>query len=114
MTVTGYPEPPAVGSEAAILLGALERQRALNALWHDAVARSRSAVAAALARGGMAGLSRTPAGAEFALRRLLVDMIEEYARHTGHADLLRESIDGRTGEDPPGPPHPYRLPTAAG
>jgi len=28
-------------------------------------------------------------------------MIEEYARHTGHADLIREVIDGRVGEDPP-------------
>jgi hypothetical protein len=31
------------------------------------------------------------------LRWLLVDMIEEYARHNGHADLLRERIDGRLG-----------------
>ncbi len=29
---------------------------------------------------------------------VLVHMIEEYARHNGHADLLRESIDGQTGE----------------
>ena len=35
------------------------------------------------------------------LRRVLVDMIEEYARHTGHADLIRESIDGLVGEDAP-------------
>jgi len=35
------------------------------------------------------------------LRRLLCDLIEEYARHTGHADLLREAADGRVGEDPP-------------
>ena len=35
------------------------------------------------------------------LRRLLIDMIEEYARHAGHADLIRESVDGLTGEDPP-------------
>jgi Protein of unknown function (DUF664) len=28
-------------------------------------------------------------------------MNEEYARHTGHADLIRESIDGLVGEDPP-------------
>ncbi|MDQ4124633.1 MAG: DinB family protein, partial [Actinomycetota bacterium] len=26
----------------------------------------------------------------------------EYARHVGHADLIRESVDGLTGEDPPG------------
>jgi hypothetical protein len=33
--------------------------------------------------------------------RLLCDLIEEYGRHTGHADLLREAVDGRVGEDPP-------------
>ena len=35
------------------------------------------------------------------LRRLLCDLIEEYGRHTGHADLIREAVDGRVGEDPP-------------
>ncbi len=44
------------------------------------------------------------------VRRLLVDMIEEYGRHTGQADLLREAVDGRVGEDPPGPPIPFKLP----
>ena len=33
--------------------------------------------------------------------RLLCDLIEEYGRHTGHADLLREAVDGRVGEAPP-------------
>jgi len=37
-------------------------------------------------------------GAAIALRELLVHMIEEYARHNGHADLLRERIDGRVGQ----------------
>ncbi len=32
------------------------------------------------------------------LREVLVHMIEEYARHNGHADLLRERIDGRKGQ----------------
>lgn len=36
-------------------------------------------------------------GREFSLRWIYVHMIEEYARHNGHADLLRERIDGRTG-----------------
>ena len=35
------------------------------------------------------------------MRRIIADLIEEYARHTGHADLIRESIDGLVGEDPP-------------
>ncbi len=37
-------------------------------------------------------------GGEISLRELLVHMVEEYARHNGHADLLRERIDGRIGE----------------
>ncbi len=37
-------------------------------------------------------------GATLALREVLVHMIEEYARHCGHADLLRERIDGRVGQ----------------
>jgi len=32
------------------------------------------------------------------LRWILVHMIEEYARHVGHADLIREAIDGETGD----------------
>jgi uncharacterized damage-inducible protein DinB len=38
------------------------------------------------------------AGEPISLRELLVHMIEEYARHNGHADLLRERIDGRVGQ----------------
>jgi uncharacterized damage-inducible protein DinB len=34
----------------------------------------------------------------FSLRWILVHMIEEYARHNGHADLIRERLDGATGE----------------
>jgi hypothetical protein len=43
------------------------------------------------------------------LRRLMIDMIEEYGRHTGQADLLREAVDGRVGEDPPGPAIRFEL-----
>ena len=39
-----------------------------------------------------------PDGTTVALRDVLVHMIEEYARHCGHADLLRERIDGRVGQ----------------
>ena len=71
-------------------------------LWEDAVARSRGAVAVALADGGLDRLAaRNPWGEPQSLRRMIVDMNEEYARHTGHADLIRESIDGLVGEDPP-------------
>ncbi|HZT64597.1 MAG TPA: DinB family protein [Acidimicrobiales bacterium] len=40
----------------------------------------------------------TPRGTEVAVREVLIHMIEEYARHCGHADLLRERIDGRVGQ----------------
>ena len=36
-------------------------------------------------------------GREFSLRWIMIHMIEEYARHNGHADLLRERIDGTVG-----------------
>lgn len=74
----------------------------LYGLWQDAVRRSRAAVAKAISADGLEFSAEVtfPDGAPN-LRRLLVDMIEEYARHTGHADLIRESIDGLTGEDPP-------------
>jgi hypothetical protein len=67
------------------------------------VARSRSSLAEALTGGGMDQLARHtwPDGRAPSLRRLLVDLIEEYARHVGHADLLRELVDGLVGEDPP-------------
>jgi hypothetical protein len=40
----------------------------------------------------------TNAGGAHTLRRTIAHMIEEYARHCGHADLLREAIDGTTGD----------------
>jgi uncharacterized damage-inducible protein DinB len=72
----------------------------LDALWQEAVARSRSLVTEALAEGGLDQLARRtwPDGRAPSLRWILVRMIEEYARHNGHADLLRESVDGQTGE----------------
>ncbi len=66
------------------------------------MARSRAAVAEALADGGLERLAvRTRWTEAPSLRRILVDMTEEYARHTGHADLIRESVDGLIGEDSP-------------
>jgi uncharacterized damage-inducible protein DinB len=44
------------------------------------------------------GVTGTHGDGEIELRDVLVHMIEEYARHCGHADLLRECIDGRTGQ----------------
>ena len=75
----------------------------LYALWDDAVERSRATLLAALADGGLdqpVHASRQD-GRHASLRRLVCDLIEEYGRHTGHADLLREAVDGLVGEDPP-------------
>jgi uncharacterized damage-inducible protein DinB len=43
-------------------------------------------------------IGRQPGGRPIRLREVLVHMIEEYARHCGHADLIRERIDGRVGQ----------------
>lgn len=75
----------------------------LRQLWLGSVLRSRKAIDAALADGGLDRPAEVTwkDGKSPSLRRFLVDLIEEYARHTGHADLLRESVDGETGEGPP-------------
>ncbi|MGY1499414.1 DinB family protein [Streptomyces sp. QTS52] len=179
LTAETWPEPPLAGTEAAAVLGALERQRAtlgwkcsgldavglqatvgastmtlggllkhlahvedshfarlwlgsavgapwnavdwdsdpdwdyrsaaedapeqLLALWRESVARSRAIVDKALSAGGLdqLGAYTTRSGEHPNLRRILLDLVEEYARHVGHADLIRESVDGLTGEDPP-------------
>ena len=75
----------------------------LYGLWMAAVERARAAWATALDNGGL----DQPSKASYEgwgtpnLRRILVDLHDEYARHTGHADLMREAIDGLIGEDPP-------------
>jgi len=78
------------------------------ALWRSAVRRSRDVVAAVLREGGMDAAARFTRddGRPASVREMLLDMIEEYARHTGHADLLRESVDGLVGE---GAPPEFRL-----
>ena len=74
----------------------------LVSLWQEAVSRSRALVTEAVADGGLDRLASFdwPDGRAPSLRRLVIDMIEEYARHVGHADLIRESVDGLVGEDP--------------
>lgn len=64
------------------------------AAWRAECEASRRVVAASsLDDTGLRGRNKEA----FSLRWLLVDMIDEYARHLGHADLLRERIDGATG-----------------
>jgi hypothetical protein len=61
------------------------------ASYQASVARSREAVA------GLS-LDEVSPGEDYTLRWIYLHMIEEYARHNGHADFLRERIDGATGE----------------
>ena len=86
----------------------LDSPATLYGLWREAVHRSRAAIADALERGGP-DMTYQCGGQQSTVRRLLVDMIEEYGRHTGHADLIREAVDGRVGEDPPGPAVPFTV-----
>jgi hypothetical protein len=64
------------------------------ATWREECERAAALTAAApsLEVTGMRG------GLRFSLRWVLTHMVEEYARHNGHADLLRERIDGATGQ----------------
>ncbi len=73
----------------------------LRRQWADRMARSRQIVADRLAAGESAldtTYSAWDGEGRASLRWILTHMIEEYARHNGHADLLREAIDGETGE----------------
>lgn len=60
--------------------------------WRGEVARSDEVVA------GVADLGQLGAGSAVPVREVLVHLIREYAQHLGHADLLRERIDGRVGQ----------------
>jgi uncharacterized damage-inducible protein DinB len=73
----------------------------LLAIFDEAVRRTDAVIDEALAGPGLDGESVEKSrrqGTPFSLRWILLHMIEEYARHNGHADLIRESIDGETGE----------------
>lgn len=94
----------------------IEEPDVIYGLWDDAVERSRARLSAALAAGGLGQPIHQswPDGSHPNLRRLICDLIEEYGRHTGHADFIREAVDGRVGEDPPAGWRPrsgrFRLP----
>jgi uncharacterized damage-inducible protein DinB len=70
----------------------------LLARYASACERSRAVVAAAASLDAPSVAFAKREGIPFTLRWILVHMIEETARHNGHVDLLREAIDGVTGE----------------
>ncbi|MDQ6686793.1 MAG: DinB family protein [Actinomycetota bacterium] len=70
--------------------------------WYDASLATSQRLLAEMVPGGLDQLSvltsRREPGQRFSLRWVLVHLIGEYARHAGHADLVRESIDGEVGD----------------
>ena len=74
----------------------------LRRIFDSARAAADAAIERGLATGGLeassAVTSRRKEGEHFSLRWVILHMIEEYARHNGHADLLREAVDGTVGE----------------
>ena len=74
----------------------------LSSLFDESVAAADRCIDLALADGGLDRLSaresRHEGEGHFSLRWILLHMIEEYARHNGHADLLRERLDGTVGD----------------
>ena len=81
--------------------GATEEPGDLLAAYDATVDRMNAHIATALERDGLDAQSAKTSrhgGGTFSLRWILLHMLEEYARHNGHADLLRESIDGQVGE----------------
>jgi hypothetical protein len=83
--------------------GALDSPKDVYALWRAAVERSRKLVTKVIEERGLDGPASFswPDGRTPDVRSMVLDMIEEYARHTGHADILREAVDGRVGEGAP-------------
>ncbi len=67
------------------------------AAYRQACARSDEIVAASEDLSAQAAIANPGEDQPVSLRRILVHMIEETARHGGHADILREQIDGATG-----------------
>jgi hypothetical protein len=89
------PQPRLYGERDADFDGAIANQAEVDAAYAD-LAREQEATDAAVA--GHPDLGERLGSQRIAVRELMVHRIEEYARHCGHADLLRERIDGRVGQ----------------
>jgi len=102
-TTLGGPPEGDDADEWVFSSAAHDSPRDLYGLYDGAVQRSRQRLSVALRNGGLDQSIDLKFGdlGHLSLRRMLFDLVEEYGRHTGHADLLREAVDGRVGEDPP-------------
>ncbi|MFE0460870.1 DinB family protein [Kitasatospora sp. NPDC058965] len=91
----GEPEPKLYGQRDADFDGAVGEPDVVEGAFAD-LAREQAATDAVL--DGRADLGEKLGREQIAVRAMLVHQIEEYARHCGHADLLRECVDGRVGQ----------------
>ncbi|WP_420036234.1 DinB family protein [Streptomyces sp. cg28] len=89
------PLPKLYGPKDADFHGAVPEQAVVDAAY-AALEREQAETDAALAK--FTDLGERVGRDNVAIRELLVHRIDEYARHSGHADLLRERIDGRVGQ----------------
>lgn len=89
------PLPKLYGGGGADFDGAIAEQTVVDAAYAE-LAHEQATTDAKLA--GHPNLGERLGKDGIAVRELLVHRIEEYARHCGHADLLRECIDGRVGQ----------------
>lgn len=89
------PEPKLYGARDADFDGAVADPAEVDAAY-SALAREQAATDAALAEHPDLGERLARDG--ISVRELMVHRVEEYARHCGHADLLRECVDGRVGQ----------------
>jgi uncharacterized damage-inducible protein DinB len=78
--------------------GAVGEQADVDAAWAAWRAEVTYAEQWLAAQDDMGRVIQDPHSGDLSIRDVLVHMVEEYARHCGHADLLRECIDGRTGQ----------------
>ncbi|MFI6940616.1 DinB family protein [Streptomyces sp. NPDC050418] len=91
----GEPLPKLYGVRDADFDGAVADQAVIDASYAD-LEREQAAMDQALA--AFPDLGQRVGKDRIAVRELMVHRIEEYARHCGHADLLRECVDGRVGQ----------------
>ncbi|MFG3496777.1 DinB family protein [Streptomyces sp. NPDC047886] len=91
----GDPLPKLYGEKDGDFDGAVAEQAVVDAAYAD-LEREQAATDAALA--GHRYLGERIGKDRISVRELMVHRIEEYARHCGHADLLRECVDGRVGQ----------------
>ncbi|MBW5421114.1 DUF664 domain-containing protein [Streptomyces sp. BG9H] len=91
----GEPLPRLYGEKDADFEGAVAEQAVVDAAFAD-LEREQQALDSALA--ACPDLGERVGRKDIAVRELMVHRVEEYARHCGHADLLRECVDGRVGQ----------------